>query len=95
MERNYFVSFGKNFKIEGESILLALDLAGVSASSGSACSAASIEPSHVLLAMGLSKQNALETIRIGIGRFNTKEEIIFAAKNICQGITKIKKMNKL
>lgn len=61
--------------IEGESLLLFLDMKGICASSGSACTSGSLDPSHVLLATGLKHEEAHGSLRISIGRYNTKEEI--------------------
>ena len=61
--------------IEGEPILLGLDMAGIAASSGSACSSGSLEPSHVLLALGQSAEIARGSLRLTLGRENTEEEI--------------------
>ncbi len=61
--------------VEGESILLGLDLAGVAASSGSACSSGSLEPSHVLLALGQTAELARSSLRITLGKDNTEEEV--------------------
>lgn len=61
--------------VEGESMLLNLDLQGICASTGSACSSSSLEPSHVLLAMGLSHEQALASVRFTLGRWTTEEEI--------------------
>ncbi|MCL2399148.1 MAG: cysteine desulfurase NifS [Defluviitaleaceae bacterium] len=61
--------------IEGESLLLLLDMQGCCASSGSACSSASLEPSHVLLSLGISHEKAHGSIRFSLGRENTREEI--------------------
>lgn len=61
--------------VEGEAILLQLDLNGVSASSGSACTTASLEPSHVLLAMGVPHDLARGSLRLTVGKGNTVEEI--------------------
>ena len=61
--------------VEGESILLALDLAGVAASSGSACTTGSVEPSHVLVAMGLPSDLARGSLRFTFGRMNTDADI--------------------
>jgi cysteine desulfurase len=61
--------------IEGEATLLNLDLQGICVSTGSACSSESEEPSHVLLAMGLSHENAKSSVRMTIGRWTTKEQL--------------------
>jgi cysteine desulfurase len=61
--------------VRGEDLLLALDLAGVAASSGSACASGSLDPSHVLLAMGLSLEEALGSLRLTVGYDTTAEEI--------------------
>ena len=63
----------------GEDMLLALDLAGISASSGSACASGSLDPSHVLLAMGLSLQQALGSLRLTTGYATTDDEVARAA----------------
>lgn len=67
-------NFSFNF-IEGESLLLMLDLNGIAASSGSACTSGSLDPSHVLLSMGLPHEIAHGSLRLSIGDVNTKEEI--------------------
>ncbi|MCR4904049.1 MAG: cysteine desulfurase [Butyrivibrio sp.] len=72
--------------ITGESLLIALDQQGICASAGSACSAGAIEPSHVLMAMGLSAKEASRTLRFSFGRCNTKEDVINtinSLKSIC------------
>ena len=61
--------------IEGESLLLRLDLAGIAASSGSACASSSLDPSHVLLAIGLPHEVAHGSLRLSIGEYNTMEQI--------------------
>lgn len=61
--------------IEGESILLNLDMEGICASSGSACTSASLEPSHVLLALGLPHEVAHGSLRLTLGRSNTEEQV--------------------
>ncbi len=61
--------------VEGEPVLLGLDFKGIAASSGSACSSASLEPSHVLLAMGLSPELAVGSVRISMGRETTEADI--------------------
>ena len=61
--------------VEGESILLALDLAGIAASSGSACTTGSVEPSHVLVAMGVPPELARGSLRFSLGRDNSDEDV--------------------
>lgn len=61
--------------VEGEPVLLGLDFKGIAASSGSACSSASLEPSHVLLAMGMSPELAVGSVRISMGRETTEADI--------------------
>jgi cysteine desulfurase len=60
---------------EGESLVMNLDLEGIAVSTGSACSEGNVEPSHVLLAMGLSKEQALSSLRFSLGRFTEREDI--------------------
>lgn len=61
--------------IEGEALLLSLDLQGIAGSSGSACTSGSLDPSHVLLAMGLRHETAHGSLRLSLGRDNTEEEV--------------------
>ena len=61
--------------IEGESLLLNLDMHGIAASSGSACTSGSLEPSHVLLALGLPHEIAHGSLRLTLGKDTTEEEI--------------------
>ncbi len=61
--------------VEGEPVLLGLDFKGIAASSGSACSSASLEPSHVLLAMGISPELAVGSVRISMGRDTTESDV--------------------
>jgi cysteine desulfurase len=61
--------------LDGESVLINLDLAGICASSGSACMVGSILPSHVLLAMGVPRETAQATVRFSLGKGTTEEEI--------------------
>lgn len=68
--------------IEGESILMHLDRLGICASSGSACTTGSLEPSHVLRAMGVPYTAAHGTIRFSLSRFNTEEEVDYVIRNI-------------
>ena len=70
-------------KIDGEALLFELDLKGIAASSGSACTSGSVDPSHVLLAAGVPYQLAHGSLRISLGRYNTEEE----AERIVKGVT--------
>ena len=70
--------------IEGEGMLLNLDLKGICASSGSACTSGSLDPSHVLLAIGLPHEIAHGSLRISIGKDNTKEEVDYLLDNLEQ-----------
>jgi cysteine desulfurase len=62
-------------RIEGESLLLSLDMAGIAGSSGSACTSGSLDPSHVLMAMGLDHQTAHGSLRLTLGKSTTEEDI--------------------
>jgi cysteine desulfurase len=62
-------------RVEGESLVMNLDLEGIAVSTGSACSEGNVEPSHVLLAMGLSKELTISSLRFSLGRFAEKEDI--------------------
>jgi len=81
--------------IEGEGLLLNLDLKGICASSGSACTSGSLDPSHVLLALGLPHEIAHGSLRITIGRHNTKEEIDYVLDNLVEIVQKLRDMSPL
>jgi len=81
--------------IEGEGLLLNLDLKGICASSGSACTSGSLDPSHVLLAIGLSHEIAHGSLRISIGKHNTKEEIGYLLDNLVPIVQKLRDMSPL
>ncbi len=68
--------------IEGESLLLLLDDRGIAASSGSACTSGSLDPSHVLLSLGLPHEVAHGSLRLSIGNYNTMEEMDYIVKNV-------------
>lgn len=68
--------------VEGEALLQALDLKGICASSGSACSAGAVNPSHVLLAMGLSRAEAKSSLRMTLGRDNTEEQVAYVLEQL-------------
>ncbi|MDR0947716.1 MAG: cysteine desulfurase NifS [Ruminococcus sp.] len=81
--------------VEGESLLLNMDLKGISASSGSACTSGSLDPSHVLLALGLPHEIAHGSCRITINEYNTDEEIDIIIKEVPEIISKIRSMSPL
>ena len=81
--------------IEGESILMSLDLAGIATSSGSACSSGSLEPSHVLLATGLPIEIAHGSIRFSFGKRNTMEEVDYTVDELKKIVNKLRAMSPL
>ena len=81
--------------IEGESMLLSLDLEGVFASSGSACTAKTLEPSHVLLAIGLKHEEAHGSLMFTLGRENTEEEVDYAASLMPNIVKRLRAMSPL
>lgn len=81
--------------IEGESILLLLDMNGICGSSGSACTSGSLDPSHVLLAIGLPHEKAHGSLRLTIGRFNTEKEADYVIKKIPPIIERLRQMSPL
>jgi cysteine desulfurase len=81
--------------IEGESILLNLDLQGVAASTGSACSSGSLEPSHVMLALGLSHERSHGTIRFSLGKYTTEEDIDYVLTILPEIVTKLRLLSPL
>ena len=81
--------------IEGESMLLSLDLEGVFASSGSACTAKTLEPSHVLLAIGLKHEEAHGSLMFTLGKENTEEEVDYAASLMPNIVKRLRAMSPL
>ena len=79
--------------IEGESLLLMLDAKGICASSGSACTSGSLDPSHVLLALGLPHEVAHGSLRLSIGEYNTMEEIDHICKVVPQVVEYLRNMS--
>lgn len=79
--------------VEGESILIALDLAGVAVSTGSACASNSLKASHVIVAMGIKIEVAHSSIRFSLGKYNTKEEIKRLIKILPPIISRLRKMS--
>lgn len=76
--------------MDGETLLAALDMQGIAASHGSACASGALEPSRILLNMGLSLEEARSSIRFSLSRFTTKEEIDYTLDVLCQLINKMK-----
>jgi cysteine desulfurase len=72
--------------IEAESLVMALDLAGLSVSTGAACSAGAIEPSHVLKAMGLAPERIRGSIRLSLGRFSSADEVDLAVQLVAETV---------
>jgi len=81
--------------IEGESILLNLDMLGIAASTGSACTSTSLEPSHVLLAIGLSHEIAHGSLRLTLGRWTKSEEIDYLLEHLPKIVEKLRQMSPL
>ncbi len=79
--------------IEGEALVIALDLKGLAVSSGAACSSGAIEPSHVLLAMGLPHQRARASIRVSLGKQTTEEDIDFATTVIPETVARLREIS--
>ena len=79
--------------IEGEAMVIALDLKGLSVSTGAACSSGAIEPSHVLTAMGLSADQARASIRFSLGKQNTAEDIEFALELVPEVVGRLRELS--
>lgn len=81
--------------VEGESLLFSLDLAGIAVSSGSACSSGSLEPSHVLLATGMSEGLAHGSLRFSFGRENTAEDVDYTVDKLKEIVVKLRNLSPL
>lgn len=90
LPNNLNVSFAY---VEGEGLMMALK--DVAVSSGSACTSASLEPSHVLRACGVEEELAHTSIRFGLGRFNTEEEVDYVADLVVEKVQKLREMSPL
>lgn len=88
------VNVGFEF-IEGESMLLWLDMAGICASTGSACSSASLDPSHVLLATGVPHEKAHGSLRLSISKDTTDEDIDYIIENVAPIVERLRNMSPL
>jgi cysteine desulfurase len=76
--------------LEGETVLLQLDLLGIAASSGSACTTASLEPSHVLVAMGVPERYLRGSLRLTLGHENTMDDIDYLLEVLPPAVAKIR-----
>jgi len=94
LEKRYHGNLNLSFAyVEGESLLMGLK--EIACSSGSACTSASLEPSYVLRALGVNEELAHTSIRFGIGRFTTDEEIEYAIQSVIQQVNKLRSMSPL
>lgn len=81
--------------IEGEGMLLCLDMKGISASSGSACTSGSLDPSHVLLAIGLKHEEAHGSLRVSFGEDNTTDDVNYIADSLKEIVERLRMMSPL
>ena len=79
--------------IEGEAMVIALDLKGLATSTGAACSSGALEPSHVLMAMGLRPDRARASIRFSLGKQNTAEDVDFALSLVPETVTRLRELS--
>src|SRR6185437_3237506 len=79
--------------IEGEAMVIALDLRGYAVSSGSACSSGAVEPSHVLLAMGLSPEEARSSVRFSLGPGNTAEQVDALVEAVTASVAHLRRIS--
>ncbi|QIB26498.1 cysteine desulfurase NifS [Caloranaerobacter azorensis] len=88
------VNFSIEF-VEGEALLLSLDMMGIAASSGSACTSGSLDPSHVLLAIGLPHEIAHGSLRFTLGDFNTEEDVDYVVESLVKIVERLREMSPL
>ena len=81
--------------VEAESLLIALDLEGIAVSTGSACSSGTLEPSHVLRAMGLPAHRTQNSIRFSLGAGNTDEEVDFFLSKLPAVVEKLRSLTRV
>jgi cysteine desulfurase len=81
--------------IEGESLLLNLDMKGIAGSSGSACTSGSLDPSHVLLAIGLPHEIAHGSLRLSLGDVNTEEDVDYVLEVLPEIVDRLRQMSPL
>jgi len=90
LPHNLNVSFGG---VEGDALLMGIN--DVAVSSGSACTSATLEPSHVLKALGVDDELGHSSIRFGLGRFNTEEEVDYVAARVIETVTRLRELSPL
>lgn len=96
LEKRVVANAHFSFKgVEGESMLLLLDQEGIAVSTGSACSSGSLEPSHVLMALGMDPLLAHGSLRITLGKFNTEEDIDYLLIKLAPIIEKLRKISPI
>lgn len=78
--------------VDGESLLIALDLKGIAVSTGSACASGSLEPSHVLQALGLSREEVRGSLRFSLSAYTTREEIDYAVSILSETVARLREM---
>ena len=78
--------------VEGESLLLQLDMEGIAASSGSACTSGSLEPSHVILALGYPRERALGSLRLSVGKDNTQADVDLVLQRLPDMVARLRAM---
>jgi len=78
--------------VDGESLLIALDLRGIAVSTGSACASGSLEPSHVLQALGLTRAQVRGSLRFSLGAYTTREEIDYAVAVLAETVSRLREM---
>lgn len=81
--------------IEGEALLLSLDMKGIAGSSGSACTSGSLDPSHVLMALGLKHEIAHGSLRLSLSDFNTEEEVDYVVEELAVIVQRLRNMSPL
>src|ERR1041384_551542 len=79
--------------VDGESLLIALDLKGIAVSTGSACASGSLEPSHVLQALGLTREQVRGSLRFGLSASATRDELDYAASILAESVARIREMS--
>ncbi|MEX2751674.1 MAG: aminotransferase class V-fold PLP-dependent enzyme, partial [Candidatus Freyarchaeota archaeon] len=81
--------------VEGEAILLGLNMRGIAVSTGSACAAKRLEPSHVLIATGLLKEEAHGSLELTLGKYNSEEDVDYLLESLPQVIDRLRKLSPL